>query len=101
MPVLLSLTFLVSLHVSGKAEGVYPWIGFTLVMVAGGCYAMAKADPLTGLRVPLILPGLMDFFCSLFLCARAVPSRGSLCGRDAWDAHWRQSGAAFDSAYTQ
>ena len=66
LPLLLSLTFLVSLHLSGRADGVYTWIGFAMVMVAGGCYVMAKADPFTGLRVPLIMPALMTFVSVYF-----------------------------------
>ena len=66
MPVLLSLTFLISLHVSGRAEGVYLWLAFSLVAVAVGCYAMTRPDPLTGLRVPLIMPGLMTFLSVYF-----------------------------------
>lgn len=66
LPVLLSLLFLGALHFEGKADGVYGWIGFAMVMVAGGCYAMAKADPFTGLRVPLFMPGLMTFLSVYF-----------------------------------
>jgi uncharacterized membrane protein len=66
MPLLLSLTFLVSLHVSGRADGVYPWLGFTTLMVAGGCYAMTKPDILTGLRVPLFMPAVMTFLSVYF-----------------------------------
>lgn len=66
LPLLLSITFLVSLHMAGRAEGVYLWIGFALVMVAGGCFALAKADPFTGLRVPLIMPALMTFVSVFF-----------------------------------
>ena len=66
MPVLLSLTFLVSLHVAGKADGVYSWLGFTMFMVAGGCYAMTKPDILTGLRVPLLMPAVMTFLSVYF-----------------------------------
>jgi len=61
MPILLSLTFLISLQFNGMDSSAYGWIGFALVMVAGGCYAMAKADPYTGLRVPMFMPGLMTF----------------------------------------
>ena len=66
MPLLLSITFLVMLHMDGKAEGVYGWIAFSMAMVAGGCYALAKADPFTGLRVPLIMPALMTFLSVYF-----------------------------------
>lgn len=66
MPLLLSLTFLISLHLSGRAEGMYMWISFALMMVAGGSYALAKADPFTGLRVPLFMPGLMTFISVFF-----------------------------------
>ncbi|QJB58019.1 DUF1614 domain-containing protein [Pseudodesulfovibrio sp. zrk46] len=66
MPLLLSITFLISLHMSGKADGAYTWIGFALVMVAGGCYALSKADPFTGLRVPLIMPAMMTFISVYF-----------------------------------
>lgn len=66
LPLLLSITFLVSLHMSGRADGVYGWIGFAMVMVAGGCYALAKADPLTGIRVPLVMPALMTFVSVFF-----------------------------------
>ncbi|WP_319467311.1 DUF1614 domain-containing protein [uncultured Pseudodesulfovibrio sp.] len=66
LPLLLSLTFLVSLHLDGKADGLYGWLGFALVMVAGGCYAIAKADPFTGLRVPLFMPALMTFLSVFF-----------------------------------
>jgi uncharacterized membrane protein len=66
MPLLLSITFLVMLHMEGKAEGVYGWIAFSMVMVAGGCYALAKTDPFTGLRVPLIMPALMTFLSVYF-----------------------------------
>ncbi len=66
LPLLLSLTFLVSLHLDGKVDGLYGWLGFALVMVAGGCYAIAKADPFTGLRVPLFMPALMTFLSVFF-----------------------------------
>ncbi len=66
LPLLLSLTFLVSMHLSGNTNGVYGWIGFALIMVAGGCYAIAKADPFTGLRVPLVMPALMTFVSVFF-----------------------------------
>lgn len=66
LPLLLSITFLVSMHMAGTADGAYGWIGFSMVMVAGGCYALAKADPYTGLRVPLIMPGLMTFVSVFF-----------------------------------
>jgi len=66
LPILLSLTFLISLHLSDKADGAYGWIGFAMVMVAGGCYALTKADPYTGLRVPLFMPGLMTFVSVYF-----------------------------------
>lgn len=66
MPVLLSLTFLISLHMAGMADGVYPWLGFTMLMVAGGSYAMTKPDVLTGLRVPLLMPAVMTFLSVYF-----------------------------------
>lgn len=66
LPLLLSLTFLIRLHVNGQADGVYGYMGFALLMVAGGCYVMAKADPFTGLRVPLIMPALMTFVSVYF-----------------------------------
>lgn len=59
LPFLLSVTFLIRLHSQGTTEGIYTWIGLAMLMVAGGCYAMSKPDPLTGLRVPLIVPALM------------------------------------------
>jgi len=66
MPLLLSITFLVMLHLDGKADGVYGWIAFAMVMVAGGCYAITRADPFTGLRVPLLMPALMTFLSVYF-----------------------------------
>ncbi len=66
LPFLLSLTFILSLHMSGHADGMYGWLGFAMVMVAGGCYAMTKANPYTGLRVPLIMPALMTFVSVYF-----------------------------------
>lgn len=66
LPFLLSVTFLIRQHMVFQADGVYPWIAFVLVMVAGGCYAMAKSDPLTGIRIPLILPALITFLCVYF-----------------------------------
>jgi len=66
LPILLSFTFLVLLHTSGHAEGLYGWLAFALVAVTGGCYAMAKADPFTGLRVPLFMPGIMTFISVFF-----------------------------------
>lgn len=66
MPLLLSLTFLIRQHMIFQADGVYPWIAFVLVMVAGGCYAMAKSDPVTGVRIPLVLPALITFLCVYF-----------------------------------
>lgn len=66
LPFLLSVTFLIRQHMVFQADGVYPWIAFVLVMVAGGCYAMAKSDPLTGLRIPLVLPALITFLCVYF-----------------------------------
>ena len=56
LPFFLSLTFLIRQHMVFQADGVYPWIGFVLVMVAGGCYAMSKPDVQTGIRIPLVLP---------------------------------------------
>ena len=66
LPLLLSLTFLIRLHVNNQADGVYGWIAFAMAMVAGGCYAMVKADPFTGLRVPLVMPALMTFISVFF-----------------------------------
>lgn len=66
LPVLLSATFLASLHFSGEAAGAYKWIAFVMIMVAGGCYAITRAHPLTGLRVPLIMPALMTFVSVYF-----------------------------------
>lgn len=66
LPLLLSITFIISLHLSGRADGMYTWLAFALVMVAGGCYAMTKADPFTGLRVPLIMPAMMTFISVYF-----------------------------------
>lgn len=66
LPLLLCLTFLIRLHMNGQAEGVYGYIGFAMLMVAGGCYVMAKADPFTGLRVPLFMPALMTFVSVFF-----------------------------------
>ncbi len=66
LPLLLSLTFIIRLHVNNQADGVYGWIAFAMVMVAGGCYAMTKADPFTGLRVPLVMPALMTFISVFF-----------------------------------
>ena len=66
LPLLLSITFLIRQHMVFQSDGVYPWIGFVLVMVAGGCYAMAKPDPLTGIRIPLVLPALITFLCVYF-----------------------------------
>ena len=66
MPLLLSFTFLVRQHMVFQADGVYPWIAFVMVMVAGGCYALAKPDPFTGVRIPLVLPALITFVCVYF-----------------------------------
>lgn len=66
MPLLLSLTFIIRQHMIFQAGGVYPWIGFVLIMVAAGCYAMAKPDPFTGVRIPLVLPALITFLCVFF-----------------------------------
>lgn len=66
LPFLLSVTFLIRQHMVFQSDGVYPWIGFVLVMVAGGCYAMAKPDVLTGIRIPLVLPALITFLCVYF-----------------------------------
>lgn len=66
LPLLLSITFLIMLHLDGKAGGIFGWTGFAMLMVAGGCYALAKADPYTGLRVPLIMPALMTFLSVYF-----------------------------------
>ena len=66
LPFLLSLTFLIRQHMVFQADGVYPWIGFVLVMVAGGCYAMSKPDAVTGMRIPLVLPALITFLCVYF-----------------------------------
>lgn len=66
LPLLLSVTFILSLHISGHADGMYTWLAFALIMVAGGSYALVKADPFTGLRVPLILPALMTFVSVYF-----------------------------------
>ena len=66
LPLLLSITFIVSMHFTGQAAGAYKWIGFALVIVAGGCYAITRADAITGLRVPLIMPALMTFVSVYF-----------------------------------
>lgn len=66
LPLLLSVTFLVSLHFTGQAAGAYKWIGFVMLMVAGGCYAITRAHPLTGLRVPLFMPAVMTFVSVFF-----------------------------------
>ncbi|QGY40933.1 DUF1614 domain-containing protein [Pseudodesulfovibrio cashew] len=70
MPLLLSITFLISLHMEGRAGGAYGWIGFAMLMVAGGCYALTKADSFTGLRVPLVLPALITFVTVYFFVPR-------------------------------
>ncbi|WP_272700220.1 DUF1614 domain-containing protein [Desulfovibrio sp. Fe33] len=66
MPLLLSITFIIRQHMIFQADGVYPWIGFVMLMVAGGCYAMSKPDPFTGIRIPLVLPALITFLCVYF-----------------------------------
>lgn len=66
LPALLSITFLISSHLAGQTDGLYGWIAFAMVMVAGGCYALAKADGVTGLRVPLIMPAVMTFLSVYF-----------------------------------
>jgi uncharacterized membrane protein len=66
MPLLLSVTFLIRQHMVFQAGGVYPWIGFVMIMVAGGCYAMSKPDPFTGMRIPLVLPAVITFLCVFF-----------------------------------
>ena len=66
LPLLLSITFLIRQHMVFQSDGVYSWIGFVLIMVAGGCYAMAKSDPVTGIRIPLVLPALITFLCVYF-----------------------------------
>jgi len=67
MPLLLSVTFIIRQHMIFQAGGVYPWIGFVLLMVAAGCYAMSKPDPFTGMRIPLVLPALITFLCVYFI----------------------------------
>jgi uncharacterized membrane protein len=65
LPLLLSLTFL--LGTAGEvAAGAWGWIGFALLVVAGGCYAMSRPDAFTGLRVPLFMPALMTFLSVYF-----------------------------------
>ncbi|WP_419788177.1 DUF1614 domain-containing protein [Pseudodesulfovibrio sp.] len=66
LPVLLSATFLIGLHVSGHAEGLFLWLPFATIIVALGCYAMSRPDPFTGLKVPLFMPGLMTFLSVYF-----------------------------------
>lgn len=66
LPIFLSVTFIISLHLGGRADGMYMWLAFAMVMVAGGSYALAKADPFTGLRVPLVMPALMTFVSVYF-----------------------------------
>ncbi|MCJ2164102.1 MULTISPECIES: DUF1614 domain-containing protein [unclassified Pseudodesulfovibrio] len=66
LPFLLSLTFILRQHMIFQADGVYPWIVFVMVMVAGGCYVLAKPDPYTGVRIPLALPALITFVCVYF-----------------------------------
>jgi len=66
LPLLLSLTFLIRLHLNGQAEGIYQWIAFAMTMVAVGCYVMTKPDSFTGLRVPLVMPALMTFISVFF-----------------------------------
>jgi len=66
MPVLLSITFIIMMQLEGKADGLLGWTAFAMLMVAGGCYAMTKADPFTGLRVPLVMPALMTFLSVYF-----------------------------------
>jgi uncharacterized membrane protein len=66
LPLLLCITFLIRVHMNDQDDGVYTWIAFAMVMVAGGCYAMTKADPFTGLRLPLVMPALMTFVSVFF-----------------------------------
>lgn len=66
LPLLLCFTFLIRMHLNDQTDGVYGYIGFAMLMVAGGCYVMTKADPFTGLRVPLIMPALMTFISVFF-----------------------------------
>ena len=90
LPLLLSITFLIRQHMVFQSDGVYSWIGFVLIMVAGGCYAMAKSDPVTGIRIPLVLPRADYFSVRLFLCPGAVQARGRICGRDnGGDPRWQ------------
>ncbi|BCS87479.1 hypothetical protein PSDVSF_07210 [Pseudodesulfovibrio sediminis] len=72
LPLLLSITFLIRQHMVYQTEGVYLWIGFVLIMVAGGCYATAKADPFTGLRIPLVMPAIITFLCVYFFVPEPV-----------------------------
>jgi uncharacterized membrane protein len=71
LPVLLSLTFLLSMN-GGMTGPVLGWIAFALIMVAGGCYAMVKTDPFTGLRIPLFMPALMTFVSVYFFVPEPV-----------------------------
>ncbi|CCH47336.1 DUF1614 domain-containing protein [Pseudodesulfovibrio piezophilus] len=66
LPVLLSITFLLGMRTEGHALESFAWIGFALLMVTGGCFALSKADPFTGLRVPLFMPALMTFISVFF-----------------------------------
>ncbi len=63
MPLLLSLSFVLKLHLSGETGtslvAMGGWIGFAAVLVAGGCFAVSRPDPLTGFRVPLVVPALI------------------------------------------
>ena len=76
MPVLLSLTFLVSLHVAGKAEGVYPWLGFTMLHGRrGGAMPMTKPDVLTGFARSALYACGDDLPLRLFFLSRSRSSR--------------------------
>jgi len=71
LPLLLSLTFLLGTAQGAAAQG-WGWIGFALVVVAGGCYAITRPHPLTGLRIPLFIPALMTFLSVYFFVPEPI-----------------------------
>ena len=72
LPILLSAALLFSIRGGGQTENLFAWVGFAMAMVAAGCYAMTKADPYTGLRVPMFMPALMTFLSVFFFVPEPI-----------------------------
>ena len=71
LPILLSASLLFSAY-SAQGNALLAWVGFSTFTVAAGCYAMTKADPFTGLRVPLFMPALMTFLSVFFFAPEPI-----------------------------